>query len=338
MVVQAKGINLYLGPKGRGAPDSIRAVVTPRDASAQTWVASQQLSDTKVLGRMIEAGRGQGLCAAVLEYDYLIEQEETDPWVEGGRREPNRQALLAMLRAGWRVRFDRLSSLQHSNFVVSRSGPGSASVTLTSANLSPGSLDEHLNWAVTTDAPPYVTACIDAFEQAADGDFSQIQVSVEETPDLAGLTISSTGGTLADVGRMIEGATQTIDFAYFNVSTGSDLVRALQDATARGVTVRGVVDGDQGNQPWDAVGILQAMGVDARYYPGQLTGARGRMHYKFLVVDEVNLHFGTANQSAAARSSLELGIVVSDAATMARAVSKEFMRLYQNASPIPLRA
>ena len=55
---------------------------------------------------------------------------------------------------------------------------------------------------------------------------------------------------------------------------------------------------------------MRAAGVDARYYPGALTGALGRMHYKAMAIDAYTVHLATANASQAAETSFELGIAL----------------------------
>ena len=73
---------------------------------------------------------------------------------------------------------------------------------------------------------------------------------------------------------------------------------------------------------------MQESGMEVLYYPGQLTGAPGRMHYKMVVVDNHTLHIGTANLSQAATRSLELGITIRDRQPLIRHLQQEIDRLH----------
>lgn len=336
MTASLKGAVLYLGPRGRAAPDRVREALMDVIASGgRTRVASQQIFDEQTLAGLFAATLDQHRVDALLEYDYLLGRETGDVWHEAGKREPNRRALLAMLRAEWKVGTDRSSHLQHANLIV-REGDAGGSLALTSANISPGSLDEHYNWAATSRDTAHIRAAVEAFDQAADGDFSDIEVVVEETPERASLCISSTGGVVTRLAAAFEEAQEAIEIAYFNISGSSDLAGVLASALSRGVAVTGLVDGDQSGQPWDAVPALRSAGADVRYYPGQLTGARGRMHYKMAVVDHREVHVGTANLSSAAHRSLELGMTCAGDPDAPGFVAAEITRLHSAASVSPL--
>ena len=106
-------------------------------------------------------------------------------------------------------------------------------------------------------------------------------------------------------------------------------------AVGRGVDVAGIIDADQGFQPWNAVPQLRDGGVDARYYPGALTGASGRMHHKPLVVDRALTYLATANASQAAEKSFELSLSLKGT-EVAGFVDAEILRLGANASVSPI--
>jgi phosphatidylserine/phosphatidylglycerophosphate/cardiolipin synthase-like enzyme len=178
---------------------------------------------------------------------------------------------------------------------------------------------------------------LDAFKQAWDGNFRD--VILDQTKPLNGdaflcLKGGSRGQAVDMAVKAIEAARESIHFAYFNLSNSSRVAEALVAASKRGVRIAGVVDGDQQAVSWDAVPLLRSSGVDARYYPGALTGAIGRMHYKMMVVDQNTAHLATANASQAAETSFELGLtahgndLVGDPANY---IEKEIERLIGNA-------
>lgn len=100
----------------------------------------------------------------------------------------------------------------------------------------------------------------------------------------------------------IDGATQTIDVTSFDLNLPS-LVNALAAASQRGVKVRVVYDGTNGNldlenkatnnQPFDAIKTLKAAGVSL------VDGGRsnGLMHDKMIIIDQKVLFMGSWNLS-----------------------------------------
>ena len=111
------------------------------------------------------------------------------------------------------------------------------------------------------------------------------------------------GGQILNALRvLIDGAQATIHFEIYTWAddiTGRDLLTRLQEAQVRGVRVRGVVD-HLGS--WDAVGMLEAAGLDIQFY--HPIGWRlswhlwqRRNHRKLLIVDGTTAVVGSANWS-----------------------------------------
>lgn len=324
-------------------------------------VASQQLGDRALVEKILLATSGPEAMSrrdirVLVEQDYLFERSDPLPaaeaWDVGGKFENNRQALMALLRSNIELRTDfSRSARQHVNFITSKTTTtGARRVLLTSANFSPGSLGRHLNWTVTMSSDELANILDEAFhavwERGLEGVSFDVAVPItptsEETPatDPNGevrLVGGSDGEALDALVDLVGTARERVQFALFNVSTSAAAaVEELKAAVSRGVEATGVVDGDQSNQPWDAVPLLQGGGVGALYYPGALTGARGRMHHKVVVVDGTRCYLGTANVSAAARRSLELALVVRDQA-LARSLAAEVARLETQGRRQPLR-
>jgi cardiolipin synthase len=101
---------------------------------------------------------------------------------------------------------------------------------------------------------------------------------------------------------LIGRARMTIHFEIYewaNDTTGRDLMTSLQEAQARGVKVRGVVD-HLGS--WGAVSMIKASGLDVRFFhpigwrlPWRLW--RRRNHRKLLIADGSRAMVGSANWS-----------------------------------------
>lgn len=336
-------MTLFLSPALRGAQDSIRGPVEQLLRSKATLqIASQQLSDRGIVNSLADIRSARGERAYVLvEADYLHERKPVpfeSVWNAQGEREAHRQCLSALLRACIEVRTDEVSSaLQHINLINSKSGDGSYNTLLTSANFAPGSLTQHFNWGLSI-ADDQIGAALDkAYSQAWDGDFRDVNLDHTKTADgeaVARLCAGSAGQASELAVKAIEAAQKSIDFAYFNMGKDGRVTGAMAAAAIRGVKVSGIVDGDQEMASWDAVPALRAAGVDVRYYPGALTGAIGRMHYKMFAVDESCVHLSTANASLAAESSLELAVTLygSDVSDPLSYVRNEISRLFSGST------
>ncbi|MGB3473107.1 MAG: phospholipase D-like domain-containing protein [Erythrobacter sp.] len=312
-IAMMSGTTISLSPKIRGAPDELRLVLQNVIANpGDILIASQQLRDRPIIDLIISDRR----IRCLIESQYLREQPQNlliDRWVPVGVFEENRQGLMALLRSGVEVRGDLVSSaLQHANFAVVRGDEDSSAVSmLTSANLSPGSIDSHYNWIVESDDLDLAEMLTRVFDQAWDGDFRKIDehCSVALDEEVMSCVAGSQGQALSMLDDLCERCVSKIDFAFFNISKSSKLIETIVQACSRGVQVTGVVDADQGGQSWDAVGKLRDAGANVRYYPGAMTGASGRrMHYKFASIDNSVAYLGTANVSASAEQSLELAL------------------------------
>jgi hypothetical protein len=330
---------LLLSPPARGAPDDLRLrLESLLGHDADLDIASQQAADRGIVSALADIRSTRGRRARVfVESRYLTEAVPLPPdliWEPGGDREANRACFTALSRAGIEVRADVVGgALQHVNMIIARGGDVPV-LLVTSANLAPGSIDRHLNWAIAVTAPGAVDAATALFEAIWDADFRGAAMRAPITGAagaIGSIAAGASGEAVDDAVAAIEGAAERIRFAYFTMSADTRVVRALLAAAERGVDVAGIVDADQGLQPWNAVPQLRGGDVDARYYPGALTGASGRMHHKTLVVDRTLTHLSTANASQAAERSFELAVTLTDSAAAAF-VDAEIIRLGANAS------
>jgi phosphatidylserine/phosphatidylglycerophosphate/cardiolipin synthase-like enzyme len=134
----------------------------------------------------------------------------------------------------------------------------------------------------------------------------------------------------------IAGAVTSIDFAVYGVRAQPELIEALNAAQARGVRVRGVVDGD--NADCSAFGYPDTAALIASLTPGSVHCDRGRgytyiMHDKFFVLDGRAVWTGSTNLS-----DTELGgeynsdvAVLIDSAALAAVYTAEFEEMYGGA-------
>lgn len=338
------GVRVHLSPSTRGAPDSLRTLVSSVLSQAQeTDVASQQICERRVVDELAATGRGRRPAVrAFVEDDYLYEDSPVaaqEVWEPFGEREEHRQCLVAMLRAGIRVRTDHTSDgLQHVNMIIVR-GP-SPRALLTSANLAPQSLSRHFNWALELTEEATVSALARVFRQAwrsgfRSAELDHTQMSGEQ--EVLRVVVGGAGQAAALTAEAIDAATASLRFACFNIAKDAEVTGALVRAAARGVAVEGVVDGDQYGQGWDGVAVLRQAGVSVRYYPGARSGAIGRMHYKVFVVDGQDVVLTTANASTASGGSFEAAVRLygpAGAQGPAQLVETEVSRLLRGA-PVP---
>jgi phosphatidylserine/phosphatidylglycerophosphate/cardiolipin synthase-like enzyme len=96
--------------------------------------------------------------------------------------------------------------------------------------------------------------------------------------------------------QFIRTAQKSLDIAVFSF-THAGIARAIEDAHARGVRVRMVVDREQSQNDGSLVDEMQAAGV-----PLKFGSQKGLMHNKFTILDKQALETGSYNYSYAATS------------------------------------
>ncbi len=320
MTLIVEPLTLVFTPFARGAPGDMWPLLsdTLQRSRGQVRVATQQLSDPRVVDALIKVAQKRRVrVRAIVEEDYLYDdgQPPADPWKAEGENEASRAGFCAMARAGLRMRTDGAGgALMHSNFVVATDDPdANSAVVVTAANLTRSNAQRHYNASVAIRSPTVASMLARAFDQMWAGDFKRpVAEATMDLSDGSACTVlcGANGETLERSADVIDQAAETVDFAMFTLAIGNEAFDALLRALARGVRVRGVVDGDQVGQPWDAVPRLRGAGGDVRYNPGVLTGGAGRMHQKTMVVDGEHVMVGTGNWSTAARTAHEIAVLV----------------------------
>lgn len=334
-------VTVSFGPAQRAAPDDlwIEATGVLQRARAELRVLAQQLSDPRLVNAMLLVANRRGIrVRTILEEDYLFDDTASaTPWTPGGRNEAQRDAFAALARGAIRVRLDgRGGSLLHTNVILARDTAASGNaVYLSSANFTRSNLTQHLNAAVCIVSDPVATALASYFDQVwATSRAASTTVALPvETGALGTVTIGTGGVSQDQVIAVIDAATSSVDLAMFNLALGNPGFDAVDRALDRGVHVRGVVDGDQRGNAWDAVPALRAKGADVRYLDGIVATGLGRMHQKTVLVDDRVAAIGTGNLSMAARQAHELVVVLDQAQApgpwpMAQYVKLELDRLF----------
>ncbi len=339
MALTVENIKFLFSPISRGASDSIKGAILNfiEKSKGDLFIGSQQFCDLELTESLIKTVRSNKSKAKIfIENSYLKEKraDNITIWEEYGKRVLNRKCFIAVLRAGLDIRSDKISSaLQHMNIIVNfNTEENNIDLFFTSANLSEGSLNRHYNWGIEVLKVPSNKPLKKAINEIWNYTFKNVNKEFKfysDTNKSFALCISSTGGVLESIIEMIKKAKFEIYFSYFNISVNNEFIDELIKAHERGVNIIGIVDGDQQMQSWDAVPKLISKNIDIKYYPGQLTGSIGRMHYKIISIDSKFSHFGTSNISKSASSSLELGIMFSNE-KVADLVKNEVQRLFNS--------
>lgn len=323
-------LDLYFGPRAPDAADGLargarRAV--PLEG-ADLDIVAHALDHRPLIDRVAARRALGGRVRVVIEGEHLVEDVGGDHWQPGGDAEGLRRALCALWRADVPVRIDRRSARLHANLILCAAR---RAVFLTSANLTDSGLTRHHNCGIRVADPLLFDTARGIFEDVWRGGFDAggpVGGRATSADGRTTLHLGAQAGIEAHLAQLIGGARRRVRFAMFTFSASSaPILAALTGLVARGVDVAGVVDGDQVGQPFDAVPALRAAGVHARYVPGALTGGRGRMHHKLIVVDGEALAVGTFNFSSSARRHFE-GVVTTVGASVALAAEAEIMALH----------
>jgi len=343
MPVVEGATTVFLSPQVRAAPDQLRQVLY--DQICQTRHVSlltRKLTDPEVVQRIAACCRSGADARALLESEFVREPAavpESGLWSRGaGVHAEARRCLGALLRSSVDVRLSACPRPRHATIVITGSD-GPEKVLLTSAYLTPGSLDRNYNWCAVIDDPHVASAASRSLRSLLDGGPCGAPQRIEVRSGGDRNAVLALGpGTLTrqTFEEAVQGCERELHVAFCRISTDSKALQVLSRAVDRGVRVVGVVDGDQSNQATDAVPLLRRAGADVRYYPGDRTGAIGRMHLKIAVMDGAGTWLSTANLEDAAEDSFELALVHPRAPGLAAVLLDQIERLHQKASVDPL--
>jgi hypothetical protein len=307
-------MRLFLGGNRRVAGDEglERGLLETVPLSGEgLYITSHALDFRPLVDRLVACRALGGRVLVMIEGSNLVEEDVAgDHWKPGGDAESLRNALCALWRANVPVRIADSTPLLHANMVLSEVR---RTLFATSANLTAKGLGSDANSGIEIED--------DHVLEASRSEFMRLWRGGREDGNIAGTVIDSADGSVTvhigvrsdtehAIGRLLSSSRTRVRFAVFMLSSHSMVNHALVRLAERGVDVRGVVDGDQAGQPFDAVPMLRESGVDVRYVPGLLTGGMRRMHHKLLVSDGRALSVGTHNLSANARRHYELTVVV----------------------------
>lgn len=136
----------------------------------------------------------------------------------------------------------------------------------------------------------------------------------------------------------IQGASQTLDFAVYDMRFSEplkkSLVAALHERSGAGVQIRLCYDGDKAFQPKLAAGQDPAPSgtgafVQSLGYPWRRIGGIKLMHNKFIVRDARSVWTGSTNMTDDAFTLMENNVVEIESTALAANYTEEFDQLWQ---------
>jgi phosphatidylserine/phosphatidylglycerophosphate/cardiolipin synthase-like enzyme len=338
--IKLGGIELFVGPTVLGGADDLDKVVRDFiDGAKQSLLIAVQELDSPAIARSLLAAAARPKVPAnrrdkyvdmqvILEGDYLTEVKAAlDPFAPGGANEVNRTLHAALLRARIDVITDLNPEIFHQKFVVRDAGTdnaavltGSTNFTLTDTGTNPpngssGVAGNNLNHVLVLRGKTITDLYLAEFRRLRAGTFGELHERVEAKPRelkigkvrVKPLFAPRHGPEMEIMKQMIK-AKERVDFAMFTFAKSSGIDDTMIRLVGPELSIRGVVDREQGGQKWAASADLMAAGV--RLYenkPG--TGVR-KVHHKLMTIDDRLVIAGSFNYTGPATTLNDENIVV----------------------------
>ncbi len=245
---------------------------------------------------------------------------------------PTALAAGALQRAGIPITFDRRPAFMHNKFVVVDrrvvwTGSWNATVrdTYDNDNNLLRLADERVaaNYLIKFEllfrgkGGPGNPARLRSPDVALDG--SSVTTAFAPDTDVTGMIV-----------RILGHARRSANFLAFTV-TSPAIAKALIEARARNVAIRGVVEARNAHGVGSAVPALKRAGLDVRE-----DGNCGLMHDKVLIVDGRTVVTGSFNWSRQAQEVNDENVVLAESPWLAGRFTDEFERIYRQAAT-PMR-
>jgi phosphatidylserine/phosphatidylglycerophosphate/cardiolipin synthase-like enzyme len=231
-------------------------------------------------------------------------------------------------QAGIPVVGDERDPLMHDKFVVI----DERWVWTGSWNLTENGTYRNNNNAVRIDSPALAQNYSVEFEEMfADRQFGprspaetpHVEVEIGET--LVETYFSPEDDAQDRIVELLEGAENNIRFLAF-VFTDNEMTQVLSQQHEAGVTVQGIVESRNVNDPGSDVDILQMVGIDVR-----LDGNPYNMHHKVMIIDDAIVITGSYNFSRSAADYNDENVLILHSPEIAAHYLDEFERLYSEA-------
>ena len=310
-------LKFFVGPRDLGADDDLEGVIVDfLDGARETLnIAVQELESVPITDALVRARQRGVRVRIVLEGDYLIESPaRPNPGIAGGGKEPNRELLNRLWRAGIDARTDYNPKIFHQKFVVRDIDGGSRRAVLTgSTNFTPTGTHSNLNHLVTIRSKPVADAYQEEFDEIWNGTFGQVRLRHDPKPlerAVSGVRVkilfAPDHAPEMEIMKQMLKAQERIEFAIFTFSQSSGIDDTMMALVRSGIAVRGVFDALQGGQQWAATEPLRQAGADvsvARNFNVTVDGEQrrlGKLHHKLMVIDRQVVIGGSFNYTGPA--------------------------------------
>ena len=311
-------IELHLGPREQGGPDSlldpIIAFINRARKKQNLMIAIQEI-DHPSIAEAIIAARLRGVnIDLVVEQSYLLGKSRPSDlaaaFSSSGSHEINRVLFAAILRSTADVKIDFNPDIFHQKFMVLGN-----SVLTGSTNFTTTGVTKNLNHVVVIHDAEVANVFKREFAEIRQGRFGKKSVDREERPREATVSTIRVKPLFApdhapemEIMKQVLKAQHRIDFAAFTFAQSSGIDDALIAAHRLGRNIRGVLDRRQANQKWAAKRSLSEAGIDIKVAGGQ--GKLGKLHHKLMVIDDQLTICGSINYTKPANRSNDENIVV----------------------------
>lgn len=304
MAVKLGGVEFYAGPKSVGAPDDLEPVIVDfiDGAKKRLEIAVQELESLPIAEAIVRARERKCLVKIVLEQDYLrAARAQADPWVPGGKHEPNRTIHDAILRANIDVKTDYNSSIFHQKFIVR----DRSSLLTGSTNFTPTGTHSNLNHLVVIHDEKVAKIYAREFAEIQRGQFGKRNEGHDETPtdrivsDVPiRILFAPDHNPEMEIMKQMLKAKKRIDFAIFTFAKSSGIDDTMLRLLDMNMPISGAFDGAQGAQKWAAVKPLQKKGAKlSAVWKGN---GVGKLHHKLMVLDAQVVIGGSFNYTGPA--------------------------------------
>lgn len=316
MSIKHGNIEMFMGPKGIGAPDELEKVIVDfiDRAEKKLDIAVQELQSEAITRAIIRARQRKVTVSVVLEADYLsVTRARPDPFVvdSNAENEENRQLHDAILRANVKVRTDFNTSIFHQKFIVR----DRQDLLTGSTNFTPTGVASNLNHIVVVRDADVAKIYSREFREISQGHFGKLNEGHDPAPEIIKVSDVPVKVLFApdhapemEIMKQIAKATDRVDFAIFTFSQSSGIDDQMILARKAGLTVRGVLDSRQANQTWAATRPLKENGVDLHILK---RGSRaGKLHHKLMVIDKQLIIAGSFNYTGPANILNDENIII----------------------------
>ena len=158
------------------------------------------------------------------------------------------------------------------------------------------------------------------------GGYTSLQAK-QAPPPVVGLSLDhNPAAVTSDVIAMAERSIAALVYKFDNET----ILKAIEKAVARGVTVRLLVDGSEAERKRSQAQEAKKAGAEVRRWKPK----KGKLHAKCLIIDGSRVLTGSFNWTdSASESNVEL-LLFSDDAPVAREFQKIFERLWEEGKPL----